>query len=105
MDHPEGAGLQRADRVDFDRRVRVEFRGPQISSDGGLLVMRGRMVGLNDRFEEVRSIASKSVPQVREKAASAKAAAAKVRFVRIADLRHWHRQCSVLGASHKVTLM
>jgi len=25
-------------------------------------------------------------------------------FVRIADLRHWHRQCSVLGASHKVTL-
>ena len=24
MDHPEGASLQRADRVDFDRRVRVE---------------------------------------------------------------------------------
>ena len=40
MDHPEGAGSQRADRVDFDRRVRVEFRGTQISSDGGLLVMR-----------------------------------------------------------------
>ena len=40
MDHPEGAGLQQADRVDFDRRVRLEFRGAQISSDGGLLVMR-----------------------------------------------------------------
>jgi hypothetical protein len=40
MDHPKGAGSQRADRVDFDRRVRVEFRGAQISSDGGLLVMR-----------------------------------------------------------------
>jgi len=39
MDHPEGAGLQRADRVDFDPRVRLEFRGTQLSSDGGLLVM------------------------------------------------------------------
>jgi hypothetical protein len=40
MDHPEGAGLQQADRLDFDRRVRLEFRGTQLSSDGGLLVMR-----------------------------------------------------------------
>jgi hypothetical protein len=40
MDHPEGAGSQRAARIDFDRCVRVEFRGAQISSDGGLLVMR-----------------------------------------------------------------
>ncbi len=40
MDHPEGAGLQRADRVDFDPRVLLEFRGTQLSSDGGLLVMR-----------------------------------------------------------------
>ena len=30
MNHPEGAGSQRADRVDFDRRVHVEFRGAQI---------------------------------------------------------------------------
>ena len=43
MDHPEGAGSQRGDRVDFDRRVRVEFRGAQISSDGGLLVVREAM--------------------------------------------------------------
>ncbi len=40
MDHPAGAGLQRADRVDFDLWVRLEFRGAQLSSDGGLLVMR-----------------------------------------------------------------
>lgn len=40
MDHLEGAGLARGDRVDFDRRVRLEFRGAQISSDGGLLLMR-----------------------------------------------------------------
>jgi len=40
MDHPEGAGLQQSDWVDFDRRVRLEFRGAQISSDGDLLVMR-----------------------------------------------------------------
>ncbi len=33
--------MQRADRVDFDPRVRLEFLGTQLSSDGGLLVMRG----------------------------------------------------------------
>jgi len=40
MDYPEGASSQRADRVTFDPRVRLEFRGTQLSSDGGLLVMR-----------------------------------------------------------------
>ena len=40
MDHPVGAGLQRADRVGFDPRARPEFRGTQLSSDGGLPVMR-----------------------------------------------------------------
>ena len=50
MDHPKGAGPQRADRVDFDPRVRLEFRGAQISSDGGLLVMREMddALGLSD---------------------------------------------------------
>jgi len=38
MDHPEGSGSGRADRVDFDPRVRLE--GTQLSSDGGLLVIR-----------------------------------------------------------------
>ena len=40
MDHPEGASLQRADRVVFDPRVRLEFRGAKLISDSGLLVMR-----------------------------------------------------------------
>ena len=50
MDHPEGAGSERGDRVDFDRRVRLEFRGTQLSSDGGLLVMRelSGALGLSD---------------------------------------------------------
>src|SRR6056297_929142 len=50
MDHSEGAGLQRADRVDFDPRVRLEFKGTQLSSDGGLLVMRelDDALGLSD---------------------------------------------------------
>ena len=50
MDHPEGASSQRADRVDFDPRVRLQFRGAQISSDGGLLVMREMddALGLSD---------------------------------------------------------
>ena len=40
MDHPEGAGETGDGRLGFDRRVRLEFRGAQISSDGGMLVMR-----------------------------------------------------------------
>ncbi|HHX81862.1 MAG TPA: IS1380 family transposase [Pseudomonadaceae bacterium] len=50
MEHPQGAGSKRADRVDFDRRVRLEFRGTQLSSDGGLLVMRelDDALGLSD---------------------------------------------------------
>ena len=40
MDHPEGTDSDRGYRVGFDRRVRVEFQGAQISSDGSLLVMR-----------------------------------------------------------------
>jgi len=36
--------------VDFDRRVRLEFRGAQLSSDGSLLVMRelDDALGLSD---------------------------------------------------------
>jgi hypothetical protein len=52
MDHPEGASSDRGDRVDFDRRrrVRLEFCGTQISSDGGLLVLHelDDALGLSD---------------------------------------------------------
>jgi len=37
---PCGCGLGSGDRVDFDRRVRLDFQGAQLSSDGGLLVAR-----------------------------------------------------------------
>ena len=40
MGHPEGARETGDGRLGFDRRVRLEFRGTQLSSDGGLLVMR-----------------------------------------------------------------
>lgn len=39
MDHPEAAGLKRADRWILTL-LRLEFRGAQIRSDGGLLPMR-----------------------------------------------------------------
>ena len=39
-DHPEGADSGRGNQVNFDHRVRLEFRGTQLSSDGGLLVLR-----------------------------------------------------------------
>jgi len=50
MDHPEGAGKTGDVRLGFDRRVRLEFRGTQLSSDGGLLVMRelDDVLGLSD---------------------------------------------------------
>lgn len=50
MDHPLGVGSERGDLGDFDRQVRLEFRGTQLSSDGGLLVMRelGDALGLSD---------------------------------------------------------
>ena len=50
MDHLEGAGSKRDDRVDFDRRVRLEFTGTQLGSDGDLLVMRelDNALGLSD---------------------------------------------------------
>ena len=50
MDHADGTGSQQADRVDFDRRVRLEFRGTQLSFDGGLLMIRelDDALGLSD---------------------------------------------------------
>lgn len=50
MDHPEGAGLQRVDRVDFDPRVRLDFRGAQSIYSVRRLVMREMddALGLSD---------------------------------------------------------
>ena len=40
MGHPMGAGSEGDFRVGFDPRVRLEFHGSKISSDGGLLLFR-----------------------------------------------------------------
>lgn len=40
MVHPKGEGSRGDFRLDFDHSVRLEFRGSQLSSDGGLLLMR-----------------------------------------------------------------
>lgn len=50
MAHPSGAGYRDDLRLDFDRRVPLEFRGAQLSSDGGLLLVRelDDALGLSD---------------------------------------------------------
>jgi len=50
MDHPEGEDKRGDVRFNFDRRVRLEFHGSKISSDGGLLLFRelDGVLGLHD---------------------------------------------------------
>ena len=46
MAHPDGAGSEDDFRLDFDPRVRLEFHGSKLSSDGGLLLYRELDEGL-----------------------------------------------------------
>ncbi len=52
MDHLEDASETGDVRFGFDRRVRMEFHGSKISSDGGLLLFRelDEVLGLHDRI-------------------------------------------------------
>ena len=50
MDHSKGAGETENVLLGFDRRVRLEFHGSKMSSDGDLLLFRelDEVLGLHD---------------------------------------------------------
>ena len=61
MAHPMGEAKQGPLRVDFDRRLKLEFHGSQISTDAGLLPYRE----LDDAFG-LSALAGNALSEVRQ---------------------------------------
>ena len=57
-----GEGRKEALRVDFERSVKVEFQGANVTSDAGLLAFRelDEALGLTDMVAELRGYAHRS---------------------------------------------
>ena len=64
---PQGADETGDGRLGFDRRVRLEFLGTQLSSDGGLLVMRelDDVLGLSDAHRLTRPVGRPSQTRIK----------------------------------------